>query len=172
MRTEKVVVTPYQPRWKKDFEQIKQTITEAIGPWIVAIEHVGSTAVEGLSAKPIIDIDAVMANQADFLKIVDVLAQLGYQHEGNLGIEGREAFSYDRRQDWPDHHLYLCSADSKELYRHLTFRDYLRTHPDAVVRYSQVKEEVAAKFPNDIDAYMAYKSSCIGCLYQECGLLP
>lgn len=170
MRTENVVVTAYQHQWKQDFETIRQRIETAIGPWILSVEHVGSTAVEGLSAKPIIDIDVVMADEADFPKIVTSLARLGYEHEGDLGIKGREAFRYNSRPDWPEHHLYVCPAHSKELHRHLTFRDYLRTHPEAVERYSLVKEAAATAFPHDIDAYMARKSTCIAEFYRACGL--
>ncbi|MGT2754965.1 GrpB family protein [Streptococcus ovis] len=172
MRTEKVIVLPYQSSWKEDFLQLKQMIDALVGPWILSIEHVGSTAVEGLSAKPIIDIDVVMSDEAALGQIVQKLAEVGYQHEGNLGIEGREAFRYEPRTDWPLHHLYVCSPDSQELHRHLTFRNYLRMHPEAVKEYSLVKERAATQFPSDIDGYMASKASCIEKMYHACGLEP
>ena len=68
------------------------------------------------------------------------------------------------------HHLYVCPQDSGELHRHVTFRNFLRNHPDAVKQYSAVKETAARLFPDDIDRYMAYKAPCIQALYAQCGL--
>lgn len=99
-----------------------------------------------------------------------MLKNTGYHYEGDLGIEGREAFCYDNKPEFMLHHLYVCPQDSKELKRHLVFRDYLRTHPDAVQKYSQVKREGAALFPEDIEAYIQYKSPIIEKIYRCCGL--
>lgn len=170
MRTTHVVVLPYDPKWKADFEAIRKEIEAAAGDWILGVEHVGSTSVEGLSAKPCIDLDVVIKDNSVFSCVADRLAKIGYFHEGNLGIEGREAFRYEGKPHLQTHHLYVCPQDSEELYRHLTFRNFLRTHPEAVKRYSAVKEKAAALFPEDIDKYMAYKAPCIEALYRECGL--
>ena len=170
MRTKKVVVLPYDEGWKADFEAIKREIEAALGDLICGVEHVGSTSVEGMSAKPCIDLDAVMADHGVFDAVVDRLAAIGYIHEGDLGIPGREAFRYEGKPHLRTHHLYVCPKDSEELRRHLTFRDYLRAHPEAVARYSAVKERAAALYPDDIDGYMACKSPCIEELYALCGL--
>ena len=113
MRTQKVVVVPYDPQWKRDFEQIKREITEAAGPLLAGVEHVGSTAVEGLSAKPIIDIDVVIRDWAVFDSVVCALGRIGYVHEGNLGIPEREAFCYEGKTHLRAHHLYVCPQDSR-----------------------------------------------------------
>ena len=97
--------------------------------------------------------------------------RLGYFHEGDLGIPQREAFAYQDKPDLMAHHLYVCPPDSLELRRHLTFRDYLRTHPAEARKYSEVKRQAAALFPLDIDGYMAQKDACVKELYQKCGLL-
>ena len=85
-------------------------------------------------------------------------------------IAGREAFGYEGKGHLAKHHLYVCAQNSRELHRHITFRNYLRSHPDAAAEYSRVKEEAAQLYPNDIDAYMRHKAPCIAALYQRCGL--
>lgn len=94
MRTTHVVVKPYDKKWKMDFEDIKKEIQSAIGDLILGIEHVGSTSVEGLSAKPCIDLDIVIKDYSVFEDVVRGLQAIGYIHEGNLGIKDREAFRY------------------------------------------------------------------------------
>ena len=170
MQTRKVYVEPYNPEWKKDFERIKNEINSAIGDLIVGIEHVGSTSVEGLSAKPCIDIDIVIRDYSVFDELVRLLDAIGYIHEGDLGIKDRQAFKYTDKPHLRSHHLYVCPQNSEELKRHVAFRDYLRAHPNARAKYSAVKEKAAELFPNDINGYMAYKSSCIEELYAECGI--
>ena len=170
MRTTKVMVVPYDNGWKTAFEKIRREIERAIGDLIVGIEHVGSTAVVGMSAKPCIDLDVIIRDYTVFAAVVERLAAIGYIHEGDLGIKGREAFRYSDKPHLQTHHLYVCPQDSEELHRHITFRDYLRSHPEAVETYSLVKEAAARQFPDDIDGYMAYKSPCIEKLYGLCGL--
>ena len=170
MKTKRVVVLPYDAKWKSDFEKIKQEIENAIGDLIVCVEHVGSTSVDGLSAKPCIDIDVVITDYSVFDDVIDKLGAIGYIHEGNLGIEDREAFQYLDKPHLQTHHLYVCPQQSKELHRHITFRDFLRNNPEAVKRYGAVKERGAQLFPGDVEQYIAYKSACIEELYQMCGL--
>ena len=172
MRTKKVVVLPYDRRWKSDFEKIKAEIEDAIGDLILGIEHVGSTAVEGMSAKPCIDLDVIIRDYSVFHEIVGRLGAIGYIHEGDLGIKDREAFQYADKPHLMTHHVYVCPENSKELHRHITFRDFLRSNPDAIQKYSAVKETAARLFPHDIDKYIEYKSPCIAELYQQCGLYP
>lgn len=170
MHTTKVIVLPYDKKWKSDFEAIRKEIIAAIGDLIIGIEHVGSTSVEGLSAKPCIDIDVVIKDYSVFNTIVSKLEAIGYIYEGNLGIEGREAFKYFNKPHLQTHHLYVCPQQSKELHRHLTFRDFLRSNPEAVKKYGAVKEKAAQLFPDDIEKYIEYKSPCIEELYKMCGL--
>lgn len=170
MRTQHVEVLPYDPKWKDAFEKIKIELTDALGDEILGIEHVGSTAVAGLYAKPCIDIDVIIENTQKLDVVIAKLAAIGYVHEGDLGIKGREAFCYTDKPHLQTHHLYVLAADCPELHRHLTFRNYLRNHPEARQAYSQVKQEAAASFPDDIDQYIAYKSTCIDTIYQLCGL--
>ena len=169
MKTKRVVVVPYDPAWKKTFEEIREEIEAALGELAVAVEHVGSTSVEGLSAKPCIDLDVVIRDYSVFDAVAAKLETIGYFHEGDLGIKEREAFGYTNKPHL--HHLYVCPQNSPELHRHITFRNYLRCHPEAVRKYGAVKEEAARLFPQDIDGYMQYKAPCIEELYRACGLL-
>ena len=164
MRTKHVVVLPYDSNWKQDFIDIKDELAEALGQLAISIEHVGSTSVEGLAAKPIIDIDVVVKT-TDVQKAIKALEGIGYIHEGNLGIEGREAFAYEGKEHLQTHHLYVCPEDSSELKRHIAFRNYLRNHEEAVEKYSQVKIEAARRYPDDIDKYIEYKSPIIEEIY-------
>ena len=170
MRTKKVVVLPYDRTWEFAFEQIKREIEGSIGDLIIGIEHVGSTSVEGLSAKPIIDIDVIIKDYSILDAVVSKLEAIGYIHEGNLGIKEREAFKYSAKPHLQQHHLYVCPQQSEELYRHTTFRDFLVNNPEAVKKYSAVKEKAAQLFPDDIEKYIEYKSPCIEELYKMCGL--
>ena len=170
MKTAKVIVLPYDTAWKTAFEEIKKELEEAIGDLIIGIEHVGSTAVEGLSAKPCIDIDVIIRDYSIFDAVVCKLKTIGYIHEGDLGIKDREAFKYSDKPHLLNHHLYVCPQDSEELHRHITFRDFLRSNPEAVKKYSLSKEKAAQLFPDSIDQYIEYKSPCIEELYKMCGL--
>ena len=168
--TRNIVVVPYDSNWKLQFETIRSEIQDALCELALSIEHVGSTSVEGLSAKPIIDIDVVIEDESKLQTVIEKLAGIGYEHEGNLGIVGREAFGYTGKEHLQNHHLYVCAKDSPELKRHLTFRDYLRSHKEAVREYSRIKEEGAKLFPNDIDGYIRYKTDWIERIYREIGL--
>ena len=171
MATKYVVVLPYDEQWKQDFLVIKDEITSALGHLAMGIEHVGSTSVEGLSAKPIIDIDVVIKDYTVLEEVVSALEQIGYRHEGDLGIAGREAFKYDGKEHLRKHHLYVCPEDSPELKRHIAFRDYLRTHSEAVREYSHIKEEGAKRYPNDIERYIEHKSPFIEKIYAKMAVL-
>ena len=172
MRTSKVIVTPYDAAWATEFKRIKSEIAAALGDLTLGIEHVGSTAVIGMFAKPCIDLDVIIKDHSVLDEVVSRLADIGYIHEGDLGIKGREAFKYTDKPNLMAHHLYVCPQDSTELHRHLTFRDFLRSNPQAAAEYSAIKARAAALYPEDIDGYIAYKSPCIAQLYARCGLCP
>ena len=135
------------------FAEIRAVIERNIPGKFHAIEHVGSTSVPGMTAKPIIDIDVVVrAGQFDAVR--QRLEALGYEYEGEKGVPGRHAF---RLRDatlssaLARHHLYVLEADAEELRRHRAFRDYLRAHPDEAARLSAHKLEIAARLAIDLD---------------------
>ena len=170
MATRHIVVLPYDEKWKQAFLDIKSELDAALGSLALSIEHVGSTSVPGLAAKPIIDIDVVV-RRTDLNDAIQALATIGYEHEGNGGIQDREAFKYSAKEHLMDHHLYVCPQDSSELKRHILFRDYLLSHPDAVQAYSKIKKEAAELYPHDIDSYINHKGSVIEKIYKEIGLI-
>ena len=170
MKTKNVVIEKWNSKWKDEFESIVASLGKDIIYNSIKIEHVGSTSVEGMSAKPIIDLDIVIENDK-FEIIKRLLNDKGYEYEGDLGIEGREAFSYSGKEELMTHHLYVCHQDSKELFKHITFRNFLKDNPALAAEYSKVKEQAAVLYPDDIDKYMEFKSEIIEKIYKKCGLL-
>lgn len=161
----RVVVASYDAAWEERFREIREELEAALGDLALRIEHVGSTAVPGLPAKPILDIDVVIRDYGVFDAAVSALKEIGYEHKGDLGITGREAFRYDGKEHLMKHHLYVCPEDSPELRRHLAFRDYLRTHPEDAAEYGRVKKEGAALYPDDVERYIAHKAPFIEKVY-------
>ncbi|MFB7629975.1 GrpB family protein [Streptomyces sp. NPDC056149] len=154
-----VQIVDYDPQWPVIFGRLAVVIREGLGPLVLHIEHVGSTAVPGLPAKPVVDMDAVIPAGADPAEAIAALRPLGYVHEGDLGIPGREAFAAP--EGAPAHHLYVCAADSPELARHLAFRDFLRARPESARRYGELKRELASRHRDDRSAYTVGKSAFI-----------
>ena len=164
----RIVIAEYDPSWPVIFEEIKGRVGERLGSLAVAIEHVGSTSVPGLAAKPIIDICVVVPTQSDVPEGIRLLAALGYEHEGDLGVTGREAFSIP--PDMPAHHLYLSAADSRELKRHLAFRDRLRRDREACKEYEALKRRLATTPGIDRTNYSLKKTAFVeGILAEELG---
>ena len=146
-----IVIREYDPAWQKLFEVLCERLLDVLGGLTVAVEHVGSTAVPGLAAKPVVEIDAVVPSAEDVPLAVERLERAGYQHEGDLGIPGREAF--EPPVDTPWYHLYVVTASGEELRRHRAFRDYLRAHPGEASTYAALKREYARRFGGDRRAY-------------------
>lgn len=164
-----VRIEEYNPEWPKAYKMIESVILEKLDGLLLRIEHVGSTSIPNLAAKPIIDIDIVIESMDYLPRVTEELEQLGYIHEGNLGIAGREAFA--RRDDQVpysrdvrvkhEHHLYVCDKESQELQRHIMFRDILRKQPLLVSEYAKLKMELSQKFKNDRSAYTDGKTEFI-----------
>jgi GrpB-like predicted nucleotidyltransferase (UPF0157 family) len=152
------IVEP-DPRWPSLYEQLRDRAVAALGDLVVRVEHVGSTSVPGLGAKPVIDLDVVIRSRDDLPEAIRRLAAYGWEHIGDLGITGREAFS--RPPGLPTANLYVCAEDSDELRRHCAFRDYLRAHPDEAAAYERLKRELAARFSDDVDSYAEAKSEFV-----------
>jgi GrpB-like predicted nucleotidyltransferase (UPF0157 family) len=162
-----IEVVDYDAEWPKTFARIRDNVWRAIGDAARAIEHVGSTSVPGLAAKPTIDIDIVVDWLRDLPAIAERLGRLGYTHRGNLGIEDREAFSAPAGER--AHHLYVCSCDSIALRNHLAVRDYLRAHPSAAAEYAALKKQLATKFPHDSAGYVWGKTDFLISILGQCG---
>lgn len=159
--TKVVEIVPYDEQWKVEFERIKEMLLNCIGDLVLSVEHIGSTSVEGLSAKPIIDIDVVIESYKVLAEIVKALDSEGFTHEGNLGIEGREAFKRRFKDDFMKYHLYVCPKDGKGYLEHIAFRDYLRSNPEAMNAYSCLKSELASLYRYDIESYCELKTEFV-----------
>ena len=143
-----MVVEKYNPKWVEQFQTLKEFLEKNTTEYN-SIEHVGSTSIPGMNAKPIIDIDIVVEDAAQFLRLKDELSKIGYVHEGDRGIPGREAFDNEKVPVSIDHHLYVCVKDNAELMRHLKFREKLRANPELVDEYNKIKEEILSKVGTD-----------------------
>ena len=148
-----MVIEEYNIIWPIFFEKIKSEILENVKTPCKII-HIGSTSIPGMYAKPIIDINIEIEDIVEFSIIKDELEKIGYIHEGNLGIEGREAFKRGSNIDnevldniW--HHLYVCEKGSREHVRNIQFRDYLRKHKEYVDRYNEIKKDILREYGED-----------------------
>ncbi|OWR30054.1 hypothetical protein CDO73_13360 [Saccharibacillus sp. O23] len=166
-RTKIIEVVPYDSAWPQAFEQIAAAVNGWIGDLLIGIEHVGSTSVPGLAAKPIIDLDAVMRSRDVLPEVIERLAKQGFEHQGNLGIEGREAFRPTRDFGFTNYHLYVCAPDGAGYLEHLALRDYLRNHDEARDEYARLKLELARAHRTDIDAYVEGKTAFVRKILQQ-----
>lgn len=155
-----VEVVDADPAWPLLFAEEHRRLARAL-PAAVLIEHVGSTSVAGLAAKPTIDILVVVA-PAELPGAIPVLRSLGYQYvPASFADDPDHAFLHRLRRGKRTHHLHLVSAASPLPDRYLLFRDYLRAHPDAAARYESVKRELAARYPTDRDRYVVEKPTVV-----------
>jgi GrpB-like predicted nucleotidyltransferase (UPF0157 family) len=157
-----MILQKYSPSWVNDFKLIKSEIDTVLNGLDYTIEHVGSTAVPNLDAKPIIDIDIIYPIQTPFEQIKQQLQKLGYYHNGNQGIEEREVFKRTDKfnnqvLDGISHHLYVCPINSIALERHILSRNYLQKNDWARIKYQQMKYELAEKAGQDRKLYAALK---------------
>lgn len=153
-----IIISAYNPEWVAQFEIECEIILHAFGDLRAEIEHIGSTSVVGLAAKPIIDIAIIVESAEDAIRAITPLVRLGYKCFGEAQIPGRIYF--DRREFEPCHiHLYV--RGNPELERHLLFRDYLRAHPETAEQYAELKFALAEKFRDDRPAYTEAKTEFI-----------
>jgi GrpB-like predicted nucleotidyltransferase (UPF0157 family) len=155
----KVRVCDYDTQWPYLFSRIEGELREQLGALVLAIEHVGSTSVPGLAAKPIIDIDLVISSAYQFPSVKERLEKFGYIHEGPCGIPEREAFRCVI--DLPAHHPYVCETDARSLKEHLRLRNVLRQNPELAAEYATLKRALADQYRHDRVAYIEAKSGFI-----------
>ena len=158
-----MLIKEYDASWPEGSIEISTVMDTALHGVAHRIEHVSSTSVPRLAAKPIIDIDIVYMKPCDFLEIGRRLYKLGYMHNGNQGIPDRDAFKrIESHQKHPildkiRHHLYVCPAESAELKRHLLFRDHLRENEWARKEYCALKRDIAVRANHDHKVYASMK---------------
>jgi len=155
----KIELVPYCSEWPVVFEQEKDDLLNVLDQVVVKIYHIGSTAVEGLAAKPIIDIMLSVKSLTDLDACQEKIEALGYEALGEFGIEGRRY--YRKGGDNRTHQIHAFQQSDAHLIRHLAFRDYLRCHPIVRDQYGELKARVAINCDNDIDSYCAGKNDFI-----------
>jgi GrpB-like predicted nucleotidyltransferase (UPF0157 family) len=164
-----IVVSDYNPAWPATFEQERTSLHTALGPLVLTIEHIGSTAVPGLAAKPIIDLQLSVRSLAEARSsCVGPLQALGYaympQYEARL--PGELFFRKGLSGPWT-HHLHILQGDHPRWQRRLLFRDYLRNHPEVARAYAKLKRDLAAAFDDDISGYMNAKTTFVAATLAE-----
>jgi GrpB-like predicted nucleotidyltransferase (UPF0157 family) len=155
------LVERYNPEWPKQFVEIKKFLGEEIAKSCIRIEHVGSTSIPGMTAKPIIDLVLVIEKEK-FAEIKALLEERGYLYEGDKGIKEREAFKLKdsiTRGDLATHHLYVCDKNNEALRNHIAFREFLKSHKEYADKLATLKWELAEKYDNDRQLYIDGKAT-------------
>ena len=159
--TRKVEVVPHHPNWHSAFKSESQQVRVAIGENIIAIHHIGSTAISTIHAKPIIDL---LVEVSEIDRVDDrnpQMRSLGYECMGEFGILSRRFFRKDNAARVRTHHIYTFEVHSAQIKRHLAFRDYMNAHPEAAQQYNELKQQLAKQYPNDIQGYLDGKAGFI-----------
>lgn len=154
-------VEPHRDSWKQDYELEAVKIRAALSGTLVILHHIGSTAIPGIYAKPIIDILAEVISLEALDANPDGMRALGYEAMGEFGIPGRRYFRKDDSDGVRTHHVHAFAHRSLQIARHLAFRDYLIAHPETAQAYSELKRNLVPKCNGDIEAYMAGKDPFI-----------
>lgn len=157
------LVSTYDERWPDQFRLIASRLETALAGLYSCIEHVGSTAIPGMVAKPIIDLVVVIGPEK-LPAVMAALETLGFRHEGDRGIHGREAFRPTEGSEaagFPRHHLYVCPEGNRSLMEQVAFRDYLRNEPLQVRRLSEHKRALCVRHDNDKTLYIKGKSAMV-----------
>ena len=158
--SEPILIVEYDPHWPEMYAEEKARIALAVGAVFIAYEHVGSTAVPGLGAKPIIDLMAAVQKLEDAEASADMLRGLGYDYipEFNALIPERRFF---RKGSPRSHHLHVTTTAADFWRKHILFRDYLRAHPETAREYYELKVQLAAQYGDDRDGYTNAKTEFV-----------
>jgi GrpB-like predicted nucleotidyltransferase (UPF0157 family) len=173
-------IEPHNPNWKTEFKNIKQVIAAELNDIIpqIDIQHVGSTSIEGLFAKPILDIDIIIVDKTLLNNITSRLEKIGYNSKGEQGIPGRFAYRQkteytpmtNNNRKWQSHHLYVCYADSLALKNHILFRDILNNNEELKEEYSELKKSLTENFAITREEYTSRKTDFIVSVLATAGL--
>lgn len=146
-----IKVVPYDPKWPEAFVDEAVHLKRILGSNSLEIHHIGSTAVPGLAAKPIIDILIVVNDLIKVDTVTTAIEALGYIAKGEHGIPLRRFFQ--KGESIRTHHVHIYESGNPEVNKYLRFRDWLRSHHEAAQLYADLKRELAERFPNDIIGY-------------------
>jgi GrpB-like predicted nucleotidyltransferase (UPF0157 family) len=158
---ERIVVVDADAQWPTNFQEIAAYLSPFIVGSIVRIEHVGSTSVPGLAAKPIIDIDVVVADEERVPIVLALIESAGYRWVGDLTVKGREAFEPVHTRPLASHHLYLVVENNRAHTDHWLLRDALLEDPELTARYAAIKRDNVVLSGGDGDRYTALKAAFV-----------
>lgn len=161
VKTQRVYLEPYDPRWPVEFARESARVASVLGDVLFAIHHIGSTAIPGIRAKPIIDILAVVSDVSALDGRVEKMESLGYEAMGEFGMVGRRYFRKDDAAGNRTHQIHAFQLGSPQIHRHLAFRDFMRAHPDCAERYDTLKRRLAELHPSDVSGYTDGKDEFI-----------
>jgi GrpB-like predicted nucleotidyltransferase (UPF0157 family) len=153
-----VILTPYTAEWERLFEEEKTLLQAAVGRYVLDIQHVGSTSIPGMVAKPILDIGIAVGNFEEAAVCVEPIEKLGYEYRGEHGIPRRHFFV---KGDSTTHHVHMNEVHSLDWENQVLFRDYLIQHPGTAQAYAELKLQLCQRFPADRQAYLDEKSPFI-----------
>lgn len=156
-----VRVVPYDDGWPVRYETEAERLRDALGEAAARVHHIGSTAIPGIRAKPIIDMLIEVSDLAALDAQSSRIESLGYEAKGEFGIPGRRYFRRDNEDGVRTHQIHAFDVGGLQADRHLAFRDYLISHPQVARAYGELKQQLAQRFPNDINAYMDGKDSFV-----------
>lgn len=168
-----VVISEYDANWPVLFEEEAHRLRAAFGSSALRVEHVGSTSIPGLAAKPVIDIQVSVSSLAPHGRYVDAMARLGYRHVALDDFDLVYPF-FHRPAEWPStHHVHLCEAGGAQEWKHLVFRNHLRAHPHVAAQYETLKRELArthdTSTPQSMEAYSLAKSEFVASVLRAAG---
>ena len=156
-----IVVVEYDSSWRSEFEAEAKLIAAILGDIVVQIHHIGSTAIPGIYAKPIIDFLLLVRDLVELDGKSSALEALGYEAMGEYGLPGRRYFRKNNTSGVRTHQVHAYEVLNPEVTRHLAFRDYMVAHPEIAKAYGELKRKLAQKHPHDIQAYMDGKDPFI-----------
>ena len=157
----RIDMVPHDPNWRQEFENEAKRIADALGSNVVDVHHMGSTAIPNIYAKPVLDVLLVVQNHSALDAKQAAMEALGYEAFGEFGIPTRRYFRKDNAAGDRTHQVHAFEQGSPQIARHLAFRDYMSSHPEAARAYSDLKRALAAQHPNNIEAYMDGKHEFI-----------
>lgn len=175
--SKEIVIENYSPEWPIIFQKLKSVYEQFAGNLVKEIHHVGSTSVDGLASKPVIDIDLLIESREVLPQLIHELELIGYKYMGDQGIDGREAFRQRNEKTpedgsgcvWPVHHLYACTNDNIAFQNHIKFRNYLRENSLKANEYEELKKQLASANSQNRDLYVEKKTDFIINALREMG---
>jgi GrpB-like predicted nucleotidyltransferase (UPF0157 family) len=168
MSSDPILIVPYSTVWPAEFEREKQRLHEAIGTWTVDIEHIGSTAVPGLAAKPTVDILIAIDTLQNSVHLISPLRKLGYTYVPEYEVDLPERRYFFKGSCAEDaFHLHVVEKDTPFWRRHIAFRDYLRAHPAEMQAYARLKIDLADQYQADRSGYTDAKTAFIKAIEEK-----